>query len=485
MARVSAVAWFPLVIVLSCGLWGRPGTALGAPERATPRERQLETTVADLTRRLLALEQQVSELKAAPASAISTPASLAAQAPLPVQAQATPLVNATTTSALPAALKPASPPAGKVNVGPQGKGTVFASADGRNTLKLQGRVQTLYHQQYMDQAEDQGGFQLRRLKLVAAGQADGKANEYQLMLEASSGNGPTQTDRVRVDDFWFQHTFDPEFKVRLGQFKTPFSRQWIGSVTALTFTDWPLAGRVFASNPPAGEYKASDFALLPTHGVGRNIGVQLWGDLGERSILRWFAGAFNGEGQNGKNKNSGLMYVGRLEWMPWGDVPYTEGSQMRPKDALLALDAGFALDERTEIIDIDRTVKTGLFDREDRRLSNLGYSFKWRRFDTQGEYFRQWTDPVATALPRIGSDGWYLEAGYLLSPDNWELSWRESEVDPDRAIALDVLHESGPSIVYYLNGHDHKVIADVMRLTDEANAANDQTRARVLYYFSF
>ncbi len=484
MARASAVAWLPLAVVLSCGLWGRPGTALGGPERATPRERRLEQTVADLTRRLLALEQQVSEMKAGPAT--STSASVAAQAPEPVPAQAAQLVTATTAPASAAALEPASPPPGKVNVGPQGKGTVFASSDGRNALKLQGHVQTLYHQQDMDHAEAQGGFQLRRLKLVAGGQANGKANEYQLMLEASSGNGTTQTDRVRIDDFWFQHTFDPEFKVRLGQFKTPFSRQWIGSVTALTFTDWPLAGRVFASNPPAGDYKASDFTLLPTHGVGRNIGVQLWGDLGEKSILRWFAGAFNGEGQNARNKNSGLMYVGRLEWMPWGDVPYTEGSRMRPQDALLAIDAGFALDKRTEVIDIDpRTGKTGLFDREDRRLSNLGYSFKRRRLSSQGEWFRQWTEPVSAALPRIGSDGWYLEAGYLLGPDNWELSWRESEVDPDRAIALDELHESGPSLVYYLNGHDHKVIADVMRLTDEANAANDQTRARVLYYFSF
>lgn len=414
------------------------------------------------------------ELEPCLASVVATPATTTPAAPLP-----DPAVEALSTrvTELEKQLAATNASTAKVLKKPWQKGIHLATPDGKFTMHPMGHVQFRFTHQALDDADDLATWEIRRMTLGAEGLLGNSKTEYNVEVECATV--------AEADTACIQHTFDPAFKVRLGQVKMPVARQWLGSLKRLMLNEPALATRIFAMCSPGLVSARADLRGLSTHGMGRSVGLQLWGDVGKESELRYFLGAFNGSGTNVRNDNSGLMYLSRVEWHPFGDVPYTEGALDRPKDPLLSLDLGLVRDLRSDRFDITGDGLRTSADRLDRDVSTLGFAFKWRRTAVQGEYFRQWTHPDSVTQAGIGSNGWYYMVGGLLSPDNWELTWTDSVVKPDRSRVAQDLQERGFGLNYYIEGHDQKIAADVLRVTDEANPIIDQTRVRVQYQFCF
>lgn len=371
-------------------------------------------------------------------------------------------------------------PTPKTSVGPSGKGLNVESGDGKYSLGLGVRMQTQFQHQGFDRQDDRDTFNERRVKIYGVGKLGRPTTTYSFQLE---GTGAT----AKLDDAFIQEAFAPEFRLRLGQFKMPASRQFIESSRVLLFVDRALASQIFTVNSPGGNAAARDIVGLATHGVGRNIGLQLWGDIGDKdhATARYFAAVHNGAGQNVLNENAGFQYLSRIELQPFGDYGYEEGCFNFPDKPRLALDAGYIYDDGNERIDIDGNGVVNARDVHDREITTLGLAFKWRRFSMQGEHFRQWTHPDNLLLPEVGSVGWYYQFGYLIVPRKLEIAFRDSLVDRNRGLPSQDLRETGVGLGYYIHGHFTKVYADHMRLSDDLAQVNDHQRTRVQYQYTF
>jgi hypothetical protein len=116
---------------------------------------------------------------------------------------------------------------------------------------------------------------------------------YRLMAEyaATSGSGTTG---VSLRDAYLTWTRNA-LAVTAGQFKTPYSREYLTSITLIETADRS--------------------AVVDGLATKRDIGVMAGYGLGSVALLQ--AGLFNGEGQNsGGNRDSLLLGVGRLSLRP-------------------------------------------------------------------------------------------------------------------------------------------------------------------------
>lgn len=191
----------------------------------------------------------------------------------------------------------------------------------------------------------------------------------------------------------------PELAVSVGQFKTPFSREFI----------------LYKSDIQFVERSQVVLALAP----GRQIGLQLAGDaLGTR--LWYGAGMFNGNGRTLSNDNNAFMWMGRVQFNTVGDIEFYEdlvfqiGANVAfSKDS--AVDVGLAGDLGPPPIDADAY-------EGDRLLWGFDAELSYRGFFVNGEYLQGRFSPsqlqggvlLPTEPETAVAKGYYIEGGYSL-----------------------------------------------------------------------
>jgi phosphate-selective porin OprO and OprP len=104
---------------------------------------------------------------------------------------------------------------------------------------------------------------------------------------------------VQIFDAWMNYRYRPELQLKAGKFKGPVGLEQLQADTTLPFNERGLV---------------TD--LVPT----RNVGVSLWGDVGE-GLLSYSIGAYNvtGDGRNSGNVDFGddKEFAGRLFLYPF------------------------------------------------------------------------------------------------------------------------------------------------------------------------
>ena len=128
-------------------------------------------------------------------------------------------------------------------------GFFLSSPDGRFLLKIDGQLQFRYVFSYVDAVTQtdgtdrfQGGFENTRTHLTFRGHVFDRAFTYLVRLAASRGGGGAVNDfdeanggQVQLLDAWMRWQFIPQWSLRAGQFKLPFSREeLVGSAYQLT-----------------------------------------------------------------------------------------------------------------------------------------------------------------------------------------------------------------------------------------------------------
>jgi len=163
----------------------------------------------------------------------------------------------------------------KINLGgaPTSQPEAFAGKDGfgvrsdggRFTVKVRGYAQA-DGRFFLDDEEEKGvdTFLLRRVRPVVDGTLWGT---FDFRVMPDFGDGKTVLQEAYIDSKLF-----PEFRVKIGKFKTPFGIERLQSATAITFVE-----------------RALPTALVPN----RDIGIQASGELLGGTLL-YAAGAFNG-----------------------------------------------------------------------------------------------------------------------------------------------------------------------------------------------
>ena len=153
--------------------------------------------------------------------------------------------------------------------------------------------------------EEDGGFEsdvaLRRAKVALSG-TYAAAVGYRIQVDPARWTRD-QDFAAALDDAWVDLRFDEALVLRVGQFKVPYSAQWLTPCGALLFP----------------ERSAPDEAL----GYGRDVGLMVHGEAAER--LGWQVALVEGGGPNQWNREfPGYQALARVSVTPFGPFPLDE-----------------------------------------------------------------------------------------------------------------------------------------------------------------
>ena len=379
-----------------------------------------------------------------------------------------------------------------------GKGLKFSTKDGKYSLTTGLRVQLLYT---LDNDRDADAdvkpvshsFQVRRARLVFAGNVFGKHNKYKLELSFSPKdiglkNGAAKFTILR--DFYVEFDHLRNLTLRVGQYKLPYSHQRVISSGRLQLVDRSIIGSEFDFDRDIGlDIRSKDF-----------LGVEK---------IRYYAGVFMGGGRDNYTmepltEGGGLVYIARLEVAPIGQFDdYIEGDFDRIKKPRLSL--GVAYSYMDEAIFTRGTKGSTPTDggTTDYHNANAGLVFKVLGLSISGEFFwRQGTRHVGDAqveddmgnlvpapveAPRNGL-GWFAQAGYMIPYVPLEVAARYSEIRAlgvaDTETSISDRREVGGGLSWYIGGHAFKLQADYFRIWDDAVArGTDEIRVQAQISF--
>ncbi|HEU4883509.1 MAG TPA: porin [Longimicrobium sp.] len=347
-------------------------------------------------------------------------------------------------------------------------------------LKLSGRVQTLYQHSAPDgdadaklyggatgtrpQAQATSLMRIRRGRLVMEGFAYDPRLEYNVQLELAGQS--VSLKRAFVN--WRLHGADAQ--LRAGKFKVPFGRQQLTSSFQQQLADRSLVSDEFAK--------------------GDDDGVMVWG-LPAGGRLEYYAGVFNGEGNNRNSQQDGFnQLAARVAVSPLGAVPYAgpalEGSPRLTFSIgvngnlnggwLHEVNGAAGLQPPSRTCTAEGcTVDEG----DDARIVHLGAdaAVRWRGVSASAELFGRTVDPRQAGLGRREARGWYAQAGAFVIPARLEGGVRVGRLDPDADRTMDRVREVTPFANAYVHGHDLKVQVDYTLLSTEvADARAGGTR---------
>lgn len=208
---------------------------------------------------------------------------------------------------------------------------------------------------------------LNRVRLILDGALPSRFG-YRVAVEYEAPGAATAAAAVSLRDAYVRWSAAP-WSVTAGQFKTPFSREYVTPITTIE----------------TAERSAVVKALAPK----RDIGVM--GEVAKGTEVTLSAGLFNGEGQNAAlNRDSTLLVVSRLVLRPLSQI---------------GLAGDFAA------YGPDSTRYGG-----ELNLEQSGFALR-------GEYVQQWRE-----LARRYDRGWYAVATYRVLP--WlQLVAKQEEFD--------------------------------------------------------
>ena len=151
--------------------------------------------------------------------------------------------------------------------------------------------------EYHSESDPNNDFLINKLIIMSNFKVTDQVNAF-VMFDFKGGT---------LHELWVNYAPKPWLKVKIGQFKTPYTLEnpispaIIETITQLSLaTSWMVGG--------------SDPVMMPG-GAGRDIGLTVYGDL-PKNIASYDLAVMNGEGRNRRDKNSWKDVVARLTFHP-------------------------------------------------------------------------------------------------------------------------------------------------------------------------
>ena len=320
-----------------------------------------------------------------------------------------------------------------------GTGFGFATGDGLFSLWLGGLFQFGYTGFDRDDLRDTNNFSVFRNRIQMNGKAFDKNLDYKVQLETASG--------VTLLDAFVNWDICDWAEVKAGQFKVPYGRQSLTSAGKLQFIERTIVDGAFS--------------------FGRDVGVMLHDTMpvqedGDATVEYSF-GLFNGEGANvNANDNNWFMWALRFGVYPMGVVTYSEGRAPADPDPKFGI-AGSYVSEKGRPFGTEVETTAWEFDGV----------VTWEGLYVTGEYFQNEVDPSGGSS--VDTDGWYVQAGYMVPNSDIEVLGRYGMIDWDGdATGLDDTTDWALGFAYYIGGHGHPykiVVFFGQSETDEQSAS--------------
>jgi phosphate-selective porin OprO and OprP len=312
-------------------------------------------------------------------------------------------------------------------------------------------------------------FRLRRARINLTGDF---AEQFDFKVEGdfenSDGLNSNRTAFEATDIFVNWHQF-AEANVKVGQWKAPFGLEQLTPDPSLIIIERSL---------PTG-------AITPE----RQIGVQLWGKPfanvwpGEKDLLTYYAGIFNGNGRNTTNNdNNNFMYVGRLESIPFkGKIVGQDSSLKLGADVLNSRDdAGTNISQSLNLlVNADGSLSPFVLPGADERTAwSVDAWFNLGPFDLIGEYLQEkvngrTVNGVPPGFADFTTNGYYITAAYFLIPKKLQLAVRWEDLNPGQK-GNDGIHSITGGLNYYIHGDDLKLMVNYIHTWSDFRQANPE-----------
>jgi hypothetical protein len=279
-----------------------------------------------------------------------------------------------------------------------------------------------------------------------------------------NGNlGPTQYGATPFDfqsnnfdntrEAWIEWCSCDALKFRMGQIKTPNTRQLMTSPELQQFVDVSLAS-AFTGH------------LMPGYtDRNRDHGVMFHGVLGCKGEFSWMLAVTNGDGGDSirnvldPRTDDNVAFSGRFNWAFLEPIYYEEGA-LRQSTCTWYGEVGawghyYADRQDGAHVNFGDNLNFGA----DLALGTGGFSFT--AAFTKGKV----KDSFVGASD-IDSTIFLVQAGYLFPGTAWEVAARFSKVKVEEGAFTGSLQEVAGAINYYLNGHGNKMSLDVSFLSE-------------------
>ena len=241
------------------------------------------------------------------------------------------------------------------------RGFTLQSKNGKFVFKpylfLQTRGQVNYYDdEGLDKAYNQdnvanSGFAIPYAILGFTGKTFGRL-DYNLSINAAAKGADI------LQQAWVDYQIKPEARFRVGKFKTPFTHAYLTTLGETLFPVLPSSLTTSTIMPHVLN------AVTPNIGTGFDIGVEFHGvaKLNKRQdswMIGYEAGLWNGSGSsvNGATKTfsddwhiPALLYAGRITFMPWGQMPATQGNakMLNGRHMLFGISGGLNVESESE-----------------------------------------------------------------------------------------------------------------------------------------
>ena len=350
----------------------------------------------------------------------------------------------------------------------KGAGLTFRTADKDYKLRMRFFGQFLANYTDPDADKEGFGFSVRNLWLIWDGNAFAPWMKYTFQYDLAGGG---------LKDMRLSFAKNKAFVPTVGQYKVPFSREFLTSVTALQLVGTSIIDDYFR--------------------YGRDIGGGVYGFLGD-GMIRYDAGVFQGDGANQKNDkgDTGVLWAGRVQAAIIGGKAKSvkENFAKRPTLMVGAAVAGIDVEDGNDgnigiPSDEDRDLESGT-------VTSFTADINYRdpRFNLTGEYVGRWVNPDDAGVGTAYDSGFRVQGGFFLLPKRIELASRYAMVmfDDDPNVLggndLDNVWTFTQGLSYYFSGnHKWKIQLDYtfQREEDLAGVESDESmvRAQVQTYF--
>jgi phosphate-selective porin OprO/OprP len=239
-------------------------------------------------------------------------------------------------------------------------------------------------------------FFIRQARMETSGKFY-KQFEFKVQVDFPTG---TSTTSGTLQDTYVGWVPFPEFNLRVGQFKEPFSLQETMSTRFIDFIE-----------------RANLTRLAPGQDIGIMVHGKPWG-----GTVSYELGLFNGQGRALLDTNDEKEVAGRLRV-----TPFRESESVFWKGLRVGVAATYGSEDARSFADLTTTETAIRFldvdsdVRMDDQKSRVGAEALWRigPVSLSGEYVKMLTDmreaqPVRTA--DISADAWYVAASWLSKP---------------------------------------------------------------------
>ncbi len=241
------------------------------------------------------------------------------------------------------------------------RGFTLQSKNGKFVFKpylfLQTRGQfNYYDDEGLDKAYNQdnvanSGFAIPYAILGFTGKTFGRL-DYNLSVNAAAKGADI------LQQGWVDLRINPAARFRVGKFKTPFTHAYLTTLGETLFPILPASLTTSIIMPHTLN------AVNPIIGTGFDLGVEFHGvaKLNKKQdswLIGYEVGLWNGSGSsvNAATKTfsddwhiPALLYAGRLTFMPWGQMPATQGNakMLKGRHMLFGISGGLNVESESE-----------------------------------------------------------------------------------------------------------------------------------------